>query len=463
MKTINLKQSIATAVLILLTTLMNPIHSKGLGINVNGQFDEINFNDLARTNTKWVRGFVDFNKYYNNPSLLKTDPKIKNYLQLKSKGYKTILNIKWNYSSKSFPAANSQEMTKIKNFLTELYDVVWAKTDIIVVGNEPFIESKKNERNNKLVTFYKNMAKATNAYKNNNNRKIPIYVGSINNLWQKSAQTKATKDLLAFAKNSSFIAGVDLHIHHNAMSDIDGAMRFVNSRIRDNQKIIITEYSLMKYFKSKLNLNITPSFASKYGYSANLKVYQYIDKCLKNSVTRPEWVDFFKMNGWYKSKERYVRDSYNKFKSYEKFHIATYALRQSYPFNKDFTANTDPWVLNGIYVNRTVVPNPSNGQTQFNYKFIDDFKLNIAKSAKLENAVAEEKNTHEIELVSTVISSEIEILNYNAGDKYYLVDMSGHLINTFSQPSFSIGTLNTGLYLLLNSNNGASSKVLITR
>jgi hypothetical protein len=38
-----------------------------------------------------------------------------------------------------------------------------------------------------------------------------------------------------------------------------------------------------------------------------------------------------------------------------------------------FTSTTDPWILNPILVNRTVVPNPSNGQTQINYTFFDDF------------------------------------------------------------------------------------------
>jgi hypothetical protein len=38
-----------------------------------------------------------------------------------------------------------------------------------------------------------------------------------------------------------------------------------------------------------------------------------------------------------------------------------------------FTSTTAPWILNPIFVNQTVVPNPSNGQIQINYTFFDDF------------------------------------------------------------------------------------------
>jgi hypothetical protein len=56
-----------------------------------------------------------------------------------------------------------------------------------------------------------------------------------------------------------------------------------------------------------------------------------------------------------------------------RFWIATYAIRQSYPLGQDFTPTTDPWVLNGLFANRSVVPDPATGWNQSNYSFIDDF------------------------------------------------------------------------------------------
>src|SRR5690242_20597296 len=68
-----------------------------LDVNYNGQFDFIDSADLARTKTTWVRGFVDFFKLYQDRGQLADDSGISHYLRLKAQGYKTILNIKWDF------------------------------------------------------------------------------------------------------------------------------------------------------------------------------------------------------------------------------------------------------------------------------------------------------------------------------------------------------------------------------
>lgn len=48
-------------------------------------------------------------------------------------------------------------------------------------------------------------------------------------------------------------------------------------------------------------------------------------------------------------------------------------------YNQDFTPTTDPWVLNGLFANRTLTPDPVNGLNQPNYAFIEDF-ISIQKN-----------------------------------------------------------------------------------
>jgi hypothetical protein len=363
---------------------------QSLGVNYNGQFNRLDFVDLQRTKTKWVRGFAKFFKLYKgqkNDHPIKTKQNIKFYLKLKDRGYKTILNIKWNFHNKDFPSNNSTEMRHYKKFLTKLLDVVWNKTDILVIGNEPFIESKKSERGIQLVQFYERIAKFIKQYetklfkekqsdsskKSKDYKAIkPIYIGAFNNLYLNSWQTNAVNRLLKFAESSPWIAGIDLHIHHNRLKQLGEALNYVTNRIRDDQKIIITEFSVVKYFKKFMTQTIPSSFANKFGYPARLKNYEYIDKALKKSVSRKEWVSYLRNSSWFESKKKYILNAFNLFKSHEKFSIATYGLRQSYPPNKDFTSNTMPWVLNSIYANRTVQPD-SAGQNQFNYAWIRDF------------------------------------------------------------------------------------------
>jgi hypothetical protein len=345
-----------------------------LGVNYNGQFNFIDFNNIQRTRTEWVRGFIDFFQFYAHPDQLQNDSRIVDYLQLEDHGYKTILNIKWDFSNKNFPDTSSGEMAGYESFLVKLLDRVWDKTSIIVIGNEPFIESKTTNRGPALVRFYERVAHDVERYEDQKgpNGHIPIFMGAFNNLYLASWQTNSVNDLLSFVYKDSSIAGVDLHIHHDDISQIKTEMDYVNGKIRNDQRILITEFSLVKYFESKLNLTIPTVFANNYGYDTQMKNYQYIDKALKNPVEQAEWNDFLKSSVWFESHKKYLLNAFNIFKGYYKVAVATYGIRQSYPPGKDFTVNTMPWILNSIYANRTVKPDAS-GLTPFNYGWIDDF------------------------------------------------------------------------------------------
>lgn len=345
-----------------------------VGINVNGQFNVMKLENVNRSGTTWVRGFLDFFQLYPDAQNIETDERIQQYLELKKEGYKNILSIKWNFSNKSFPAAGSDEMKNYKAYLNKLLEKVWSATDIIVVGNEPFIESQKTERGNKLVIFYQQMANHVRNFRSGSDRDIPIFIGAFNNLYLDGWRTEGANDLFRFARNNSWIAGVDLHIHHAYLGQINDFIDYANLRIRDNQKILVSEFSIKDYFRSKMEKNIPAGFASKYGLDPSTQNYQYLDSALKDNVPRREWVDFLSMSSWFENRKNYVLNAFQKFKGYEKFHIATYALRQSYPFNKDFTANTTPWILNGLFANRTVRADTATGRDQYNYSWIDNFR-----------------------------------------------------------------------------------------
>jgi hypothetical protein len=59
----------------------------------------------------------------------------------------------------------------------------------------------------------------------------------------------------------------------------------------------------------------------------------------------------------------YLCNAFKLFKANTKFWIATYAMRQSYPPDADFTATADPWVLNSLFTGRSVELLP-NGESQ---------------------------------------------------------------------------------------------------
>ena len=132
------------------------------------------------------------------------------------------------------------------SYLDTLLDELYPYADIIVSGNEPFIESLKEERNDILINFYKEITNRIHQYAVKQEREIPIYIGALNQIWTKQFQEDYHEnDYIQYAKDTSWIAGVDLHIHHNSMSEFDTAMEYVSAKLRDDQKIISTEFSFM--------------------------------------------------------------------------------------------------------------------------------------------------------------------------------------------------------------------------
>ncbi len=350
--------------------------TQNLGVNFNGQFDFIDYANLSETNTEWVRGFIDFFQFYNNQERLQTDVRLQKYLTLKDNGYQTILNIKWDFKNNnlSLPSPDTPEILGYFRFLRKILDQVWDETDLLVVGNEPFIETPVDERDERLVLFYEQVAKVVHQYGENHDKNLPIFLGAINNLHVKTLRTDAAIKLLKLVKETSWIAGIDLHIHHGAIEQITENLDYVSRRIRNDQKILVSEFSLMRHFKSKLTEKIPLSFAQKYGRDVDEKNFQFIDYALKNPVSRTQWVDFLSSSYWFENRKHYLANAYDRLSNYPQFYVATYAFRQSFPYNQDFTAQTLPFVLNGLYANRTVELNPSDGRIQFNYAFIQDFR-----------------------------------------------------------------------------------------
>ncbi len=362
----------------------NPIAKNGswtnypisLGVNYNEQLQFIDFNDLGRSKTAWVRGFIDFFQLYDNQGALQTDERVKNYLLLKPRGFHTILNLKWNFKARgeSFPAEGSVEMKSYLAFLEQLLDKVWQQTDVLVIGNEPFIETTPENKNQLLVGFYKNVASTVKKFREKQTSHfVPVFVGAFNNLYDPTWRTEATESLIAYAKNDPDIAGIDLHIHHASMDQMQSALQYASGMIRANQKILITEFSLMKHWKAQLTGSIPETFAAQYGLAPTLKNYQYIDLALKTPRQVSEWHNYLKASDWFELRKHYLQEAFSIMTAEHRFWIATYAIRQSYPLGQDFTPTTDPWVLNGLFANRSVVPDPATGWNQSNYSFIDDF------------------------------------------------------------------------------------------
>ncbi|MCW0481590.1 LamG-like jellyroll fold domain-containing protein [Gaoshiqia sediminis] len=349
------------------------MQAQEMGVNFNESlFHAEDVAKLDRTETTWVRGFFDFFPYYENPDRL-TDPddQLEDFLNLKNSGYKTILSIKWNFHNKSYPDTVSAEIAAYNEFLERFLDRVWGKIDIIVVGNEPYIESMNDyERNTKLAPFYQYMCNRVHEYRAGK-EDIPIYFGAFNRLYDFYRNTEGVLKMFEFVKEAPWIEGVDLHIHHKEYNDIVSMYSYANDKIREDQKILITEFSLVFWWQDHTSDLISSEFASQYGYSTDMLVHQYISNALNNRRTKEEWDDFLSSCSWFEQRKNYLWETYELLSQYESFHVATYSYQISWGLN--FNENTVPWLLNNLIAATTIEDDPQTGQKQFNYAFIDDF------------------------------------------------------------------------------------------
>ena len=364
-----------------------------IGFNLNGAIQD--YTGATKTTIDqleriWARGFLDYFFFFDNdadyPNRLNNSPKLSNIAALKEQDYQTIISIKWDFKNpaRTMPEPGSPRMAEFKSNLIALYDKIWQNVDIIVVGNEPFIESPGTVPSTALhlVSFYEEMLKATIEYRAGTTRPTtPIYLGAFNRLDNANFQN-ASNGLLQLAEATPEVAGVDLHIHH-ADTDFDEmriSLNYALDRIREDQKIISTEFSAVRHFVTHTNDFIEPNFAQQYGIDPTWKIYRYLDSILSkqavgNGITREEWLDFVDAHPWYGDVQNgYLADAFDVFMETApgQFELATYGVRQQFGPKQTFGSDTFPWILNGIIVNRTVQENP-DGTFAFNKYLHQDF------------------------------------------------------------------------------------------
>ena len=358
-------------------------YSYKMGVNLNEQVDVADQQDLADTKTKWVRCFIEVIDLYKTGTL-NTDAKVAAFIALKSKGYNTALSLKFNFKKRGFPVANSPDWNGYLNFIQPLLTKVMPYTDVIIVGNEPFIEAEQAHWNEPLNSFYKAACERTNNYLNTNQIEKPIFLGAFDNLYLNDRNTHAGyNNLFSFARSANYLAGVDLHIHHTTEAEMTTALAIAKGKIRADQKVLVTEFSLMKHWRANNSQPISSAFIAAANTSTTDKIipppvgitknHQYINYALKEPRPAEEWNAFWIYSPYLESKKSYLCTAYNAFMTAGNVFLTFYALRQSYPANADFTETTDPWVLNGLFMNLSI--EKLNGRNQKSYSFLDQFKL----------------------------------------------------------------------------------------
>lgn len=347
---------------------------QALGANFNEHYEDVDYRDLDKANARWVRLFLTMPELESRGAA--THGAVTTILEAGRRGYKTILSLKFPRNRRDFPAPESAEMAREMAWLDAVLPHVMGKVDILVIGNEPYIESRRADRDLDLNAYYETLAKRAIAFRKTRcgaHCKTALYMGALNRLDLAENRTLSAERWMEFARQTPEIAGVDIHAH---LPDMEGTRAFVDyilPRMRPDQKFLVLEFSIVRWWEQHMKAPVPAAYAAAYKLPADTQNWQVIRTALESPFPKAQWDAFLANSPWFESRKHYLRHQMEIFRDTGRLAVATYGFKQGSSMGRNFGPATTPWLLNSVFAARTVRPNP-DGSAAFNYAWIDDFQ-----------------------------------------------------------------------------------------
>ncbi|MFE2377924.1 hypothetical protein [Streptomyces sp. NPDC059398] len=328
-----------------------PPASGVLAANVNQALEKIDFAELKAVSGTWVRGFYVMSEADRGSPADQTGPA--KLLKAAAQGYGTVLTMKFQYHDAPIPVPGSPAMQTALARLDKVLAAFMGKVDILTVGNEPFFETRKaDSRTPRINTFYETLAQHTAAYRQTHfgtDCRTKIYMGALNALDKPGGQTAQTRRWMTFTAHTASIAGVDIHPHVPNPAAAQKYIDYVLPFLRDDQKFLATEFSLVQLWKSHLDDPANPAFAHRRGIAKGAPVWQVIRDATRRPFGEQEWNDFLLSNPWFAANKNFLSDQMARFRDTGKLAVAAYGLTQDAAMSKDFGPDSTPWVINSMF------------------------------------------------------------------------------------------------------------------
>ncbi|MBF8189453.1 hypothetical protein ITP53_27700 [Nonomuraea sp. K274] len=284
---------------------------------------------------------------------------IRTITETAARGYRTILSLKFPYDRASFPEPGSPELAAELARLDRVLPAVLGKVDIVTIGNEPFIESLPAERDARLNAFYETVARHVIDYRREHcgaDCRTTLYMGALNRLDLPDRHTPAAERWMTFVRETPEIEGVDIHPHIPTPEDTQPFLDYILPRMRADQTFLVTEFSLVWYWKQHLEDTVSPDFAQRYGFAPGTKAWQVIKAAIDEPFGQRKWNDFLTSSPWFTSQAGFLQDQLRLYRSTGRLAVATYGFKQDDLMVTDFGPTKTPWLLNSVYAPYTVKP-----------------------------------------------------------------------------------------------------------
>lgn len=342
-----------------------------LGANYNERFTWIDHDELHNIGAKWIRGFIDMQLLDSEHP--EEDKNIKALFKAIDAGFKIVFSFKWNYQQRDFPRPGTAEHVAELELLDRLLHLVMHKVDVMVIGNEPFIETRPDQQNQRLNVFYESLAERVIDFRTRHNLPTPLYMGALNRLDKPNRRSPAVERFLRYIASKPELSGVDLHLHIPGMQGHQSMLDYALQRIRPDQTFLVTEFSPVWHWKRHLGDVVSQHFRHKYGYAYDTKVHQVLSEAIENPFPYDQWEEFLFNEPWYMRHRNFVSDSMRLYRSTGRLAVATYSMCPMRYRKKPVLETDNPWLLNGVYCASTTQFN-AEGMRYENGTRAEDFR-----------------------------------------------------------------------------------------
>ncbi|MBB5159219.1 hypothetical protein [Saccharopolyspora phatthalungensis] len=345
-----------------------------LGANFNGDPRTVTFPELRAIDTSWLRGFYPMHEADKGDPA--QQPEIRMLLDAADRGYGTTLSLKFQNRERPIPRPGSPEMTAELARVDKVLSGVLNEVDILTIGNEPFLETQKNERDKRLNEYYEAITQHVidqRTQRFGQNSRTRLFMGALNHLDSPDGQTASTARWVDYARRTPAIEGVDIHPHVDSPAGVDKYVDYVLPKLRKDQSFLVTEFSLVRFWKSKLTEPVSDEFARRYGFRQGTPVWEVVRAAIDHPVPQQQWNDFLSSSPWYEQHKHFLRDQVQRFRNTGKLALATYGIGQDAAMVRDFGPDKTPWLFNSLFASKTVQPGP-DGLPGRGYAWIEDFR-----------------------------------------------------------------------------------------
>ena len=344
-----------------------------LGANYNESLTWLHHDELHRVGAKWIRGFVDMHQMDNIPPD-HDHPNVNALLDARKAGFKIILSLKWNYLDLDFPGFGGSDggAAELKR-LRHLLPMVMGKVDILVIGNEPFIECKGNG-DDRLNDFYETLADEVIEFRNSRGAtSTRLFMGALNRLDLPANRTQAANRMLSFIASRPDLEGVDLHLHIPTIEGHKAMLNYAMSRIRPDQNFLVTEFSLVWHWRQHFNDVASSYYLNRHGLPADTTVLDVINAAIKHPMPFPQWEEFLTHEPWYMSRRNFMSNAMRLYRSTGRLVVATYGFCPMRERKQPFLKTGTPWLLNSVLAPPMVQLKP-DGSKHENFPWAEEFR-----------------------------------------------------------------------------------------